>query len=68
MISILSLLVCIIHVSSEPGFKEIKLISAVNCTFPSPLGLYSFINSLKYFSIKARYSLGVNILSPLLSY
>ena len=68
MISILSLLVCIIRVSSEPGFKDITLISAVNCTFHSPVSVYSFINSLKYFSIKARYSLGVNILSPLLSY
>ena len=68
MISILSLLVCIIHVSSEPGFKDIKLISAVNCTFHSPLSLYYFTNSLNYFSVKARYSLGVNILSLLLSY
>ena len=68
MVSILSLFICIIHISSEPGFKDIELISAVNCTFHSPLSLYSFINSLKYFSIKSRYSLGVNILSPLLSY
>ena len=37
--SSLSLLVCIICVSSEPGFKEIKLISAVNCNFHSPLFL-----------------------------
>ena len=56
MISILSFLVCIMRVSSEPGFKDIKLISAVNCTFHSSLSLCSFINSLKYFSIKARYS------------
>ena len=68
MISILSLLVCIISVSSEPGFKYIKLISAVNCTFHSPLSLYSSINPLKYFSIRAKYSSSINILSPLLSY
>ena len=68
MISILSLLLCIIRVSSEPGFKDIKLISAVNCTFHSPLSLYSSINSLKYFSIRARYSSSTSILSPLLSY
>ena len=47
MISILSLLVYIIRVSSEPGFKDIKSISAVNCTFHPPLSLYSFINPLK---------------------
>ena len=65
MISILSLLV---RVSSESGFKDIKLISAINCNFHSPLSLYSSVNFLKYFSIRARYSSSVNILSPLLSY
>ena len=35
--SSLSLLVYIIRVSSDPGFKEIKLISAVNFIFHSPL-------------------------------
>ena len=68
MISILSLLVCIIRVSSEPGFKDIKLISAVNCTFHSPLSLYSSIDSLKYFSIRAKYSSSIIILSLLLLY
>ena len=68
MISILSLLVCIILVSSEPDLKDIKLISASNCNFHLPLSLYSSINFLKYFSIRARYSSSVNILSPLLSY
>ena len=52
----LSLLVYITRVSSDPGFKEIKLISAINCIFHSPSFLYWFINFLKYFSIKARYS------------
>ena len=68
MISILSLFVCIIRVSSAPGFEDIKLISAGNCTFHSHLSLYSFINSLKYFSIRIRYSSSVDILSPLLWY
>ena len=57
-----------VRVSLEPGFSDIKLISIVNCTFRSPLSLYSSINSLKYFSIIVKYSLSVNILSPLLSY
>ena len=43
----LSLLVSIIRVSSVPGFIDIKLISAINSTFHSPLSLYSSINSLK---------------------
>ena len=68
MISILSLLVYIIRVSSEPGFGDIKLTSIVNCTFYSPFSLYSSISSLEYFSIRLRYSLRLNILSPLLSY
>ena len=68
MISVLSLLVCIIRVSSEPGFKDIKLISAVNCTFHSLLSLYSSIDSLKYFSIRAKYSSSIIILSLLLLY
>ena len=67
-ISILSLLVYIIRVSSEPGFNDVKLTSIVNCTFHSPFSLYSSISSLKYFSIRLRYSLRLNILSPLLSY
>ena len=54
--SSLSLLVYIARVSSDPGFKEIKLISAMNCIFHSPSFLYWFINSLKYFSIKVKYS------------
>ena len=68
MISILSLLVCITRVSSEPGFKDIKLISAINCNFHSSLSSYSSINFLKYFSIRAKYSSSIYILSPLLSY
>ena len=66
--STLSILVYIIRISSEPGFSDIKLTSIVNCTFHSPLSLYSSISSLKYFSIRVRYSLSANILSPLLSY
>ena len=66
--SIFSLLVYIIRVSSEPGFNDIKLTSIVNCTFHSPFCLYSSISSLKYFFIRLRYSLRLNILSPLLSY
>ena len=58
-------MVCI---SLEPGFSDIKSISIVNCTFHAPLSLYSSINYLKYFSIIVKYSLSVNILSPLLSY
>ena len=58
----------IIQVSSEPGFSDIKLTSIVNCTFDSPFSLYSSINSLKYFFIRLRYSVRLNILSPLLSY
>ena len=68
IISLLSLLVYIMRVSSEPGFNDIKLASIVNCTFHSPFCLYSSYNSLKYFSIRLRYSLRLNILSPLLSY
>ena len=68
IISILSVLVHIIRVSSEPGFSNIKLTSFVNCTFHSPFSLYSSISSLKYFSIRLRYSLRLNILSLLLSY
>ena len=68
IISILSLLVYIIRVSSEPGFRDIKLNSIVNCTFHSPFCLYSSISSLKYFSIRLRYYLRLNILSHLLSY
>ena len=34
-----SFFVYITRVSSEPGFKEIKLISAINCIFDSPLFL-----------------------------
>ena len=56
------------RVSSEPGFNDIKLTSIVNCTFHSPLSLYSSISSFKYFSIRLRYSLSANILSPSLSY
>ena len=33
----LTLLVCMTRVSSEPGLREIKLISAVNWIFHSPL-------------------------------
>ena len=66
--SSLSLLVCMTRVSSESGLKDIKLICAVNWIFHSPLLLSLFINSLKYGSIKARYSSTVNILSPLLPY
>ena len=68
IISILSLLVYIIRVSSEPGFSDIKLTSIDNCNFHSPFSLYSSISSLKYFSIRIRYSLRLNILSLLLSY
>ena len=68
IISILSLLVYVIRVSSEPGFSDIKLTSIVNCTFHSPFSLYSSNSSLKYFSIRLKYSLRLNILSPLLSY
>ena len=68
IISILSLLVYIIRASSEPGFNEIKLASIVNYTFHSPFCLYFSNSSLKYFSIRLRYSLRLNILSPLLSY
>ena len=66
--SSLTLLVCMTRVSSEPGLKEIKLISAVNWIFHSSLFLKSFINYLKYGSIKARYSSTINNLSPLLLY
>ena len=54
--SSLSLLVYITRVSSDPGFKDIKSISAINCIFHSPTFLYWFINFFKYFPIKARYS------------
>ena len=47
--SSLSLLVYITCVSSDPGFKDIKLISAINCIFHSPSFLYWFINFLKSF-------------------
>ena len=68
IISTLSFLVYIMRVSLEPGFNDIKLTSIVNCTFHSPFSLYSSFSSLKYFSIRLRYSLNANILSPLLSY
>ena len=68
IISVLSLLVYIIRASSESGFSNIKLTSIVNCTFYSPFSSYSCISSLKYFSIRLRYSLRLNILSLLLSY
>ena len=38
--SSLSLLVYITRVSSDPGFNDIKLISAINCIFHSPSFLY----------------------------
>ena len=66
--SSLTLLACLTRVSSEPGLKEIKFICAVNWIFHSPLLLGSFINSLKYGSIKGRYSSTFNNLSPALLY